>query len=510
MTDDEPTIELSRRKVLGGLGGIGVASAGAALGTSAYFSDEESFDGNSLTAGELDLLLDYQVTYHGGPGRLEDVQDMGYPNAEPIEDEEGTYLLEEVPNSSDTQGWDEYVTEEEFCQNREAMINGDEVQPIRIEDVKPGDSGCLNTSLHLCDNPAYIWMNGELVADDDNGLTEPESEVDDSGGEGEGELAENLDTRVWYDENCDCEVREEGSASQADVMLVLDRSGSMSGSMGDLRTAATGLVDELGPSANVGLVSYADDDTLDQELTANHADVNAEINALTSGGSTNIEGGVLTAQDELETGTNARSGADKIMVVMSDGQANVDDDQSSDSNDDPTEEANAAKTAGTEIFTVGFGSLDTTTLEAMASDPANAHFFPATDAQALIDAFANIGQTIAGERVIFEGTLAELTDVLSSGDGIPLDGDRQTDFDEVDEGEPAAGDGEGRECFMPSETHCIGLEWELPVDVGNEVQTDGVVFDVGFYAEQCRHNDGTGSVPASNGTGGNSTDGNVT
>ena len=493
MTDDDTTIELSRRTLLGGLGGIGVASAGAALGTSAYFTDTEAFEGNSLSAGQLDLLLDYRVTYDGGPGRLEDVQAMGYPEAEPIEDEPGTYLLEEVPTNGDIpQEWGEFVSEREFCDPewRDVLVNGDEVSPITLSDVKPGDSGCLVTSIHLCDNPAYVWMNGELVANDDGGLTEPESEVDDTGGDGEGELADHVQTRLWYDENCDCEVDGGQDGEAVDVVLVLDRSGSMSGSIGDLKDAAKELVGQLGATANVGLVSYADDDTLDQELTTNHGDVETAIDGLSAGGSTNIEGGVITAQNELETGTNARSSARKIMVVMSDGNANVDDDQSADANDDPTEEAQDAKDAGTELFTVGFGSFDTSTLEAMASDPVNAHFFPAADEQELIDAFGQIGQTIAGERVIFEGTLAELTELLASGNGIPLDGDRETAFDEVVDGAPAPGDGDGRECFATDETNCIGLEWELPTDVGNVVQSDGVTFDVGFYAEQCRHNDG--------------------
>jgi hypothetical protein len=58
--------------------------------------------------------------------------------------------------------------------------------------------------------------------------------------------------------------------------------------------------------------------------------------------------------------------------------------------------------------------------------------------------------------------------------------------------EPPSGNGE-RECFDNSTTYHIGLAWELPIDVGNEIQSDSVAFDVGFYTEQCRHNDGTGT-----------------
>jgi predicted ribosomally synthesized peptide with SipW-like signal peptide len=66
---------VSRRKVLAGLGTIGIASAGAGLGTTAFFSDEESLDA-SLEAGRIDLKLDYRATYvpgdrvtPGGTGR---------------------------------------------------------------------------------------------------------------------------------------------------------------------------------------------------------------------------------------------------------------------------------------------------------------------------------------------------------------------------------------------------------------------------------------------------------
>ena len=53
MGDDN--IELTRRKVLTGLGTIGVAGAAAGAGTMAYFSDTEESTGNTVSAGTLDL-----------------------------------------------------------------------------------------------------------------------------------------------------------------------------------------------------------------------------------------------------------------------------------------------------------------------------------------------------------------------------------------------------------------------------------------------------------------------
>jgi hypothetical protein len=93
-----------------------------------------------------------------------------------------------------------------------------------------------------------------------------------------------------------------------------------------------------------------------------------------------------------------------------------------------------------------------------------------------------------GEKVVVQGSLAEVMTTLGEQAGVPLDGDLSTPFDEL-EGEATA---DGRECFDPSTTFCVGFEWWLPIDVGNEVQSDSVSFDVGFYTEQCRHNDGAG------------------
>ncbi len=62
MTDDNSNIGLSRRRLLGGIGAIGVASAGAGLGTTAYFSDQEGFEGNTLTAGTLALIVEQELT----------------------------------------------------------------------------------------------------------------------------------------------------------------------------------------------------------------------------------------------------------------------------------------------------------------------------------------------------------------------------------------------------------------------------------------------------------------
>lgn len=54
----DPTIELTRRRVLGGLVTVGGASAAAGAGTMAAFSDIETSANNAVQAGTLDLTLD--------------------------------------------------------------------------------------------------------------------------------------------------------------------------------------------------------------------------------------------------------------------------------------------------------------------------------------------------------------------------------------------------------------------------------------------------------------------
>ncbi len=103
---DKNNIGLSRRHVLGGIGAIGIASAGAGLGTSAYFSDQENFAGNTLTAGTLALNVEQKVVRVNqdgiGPDQLE------YFSAE---DDSGEAVVTDEIVIEDAKPGDEY----EFC-----------------------------------------------------------------------------------------------------------------------------------------------------------------------------------------------------------------------------------------------------------------------------------------------------------------------------------------------------------------------------------------------------------
>ncbi|WP_256545035.1 SipW-dependent-type signal peptide-containing protein [Halobellus inordinatus] len=158
--------EISRRKALAALGTIGVASAGAGLGTSALFTDEESFENNNLVAGSLDLFVDYWTSSN-----------------------QGSY------GSSVSSG----------------QVDGERgaTYAYELSDVKPGDSGALAFCPKIVDNPAWLWLGSGGVVDYENGQTEPEMDADASGGgsisspnngAGFGELSESIQVTISYAE----------------------------------------------------------------------------------------------------------------------------------------------------------------------------------------------------------------------------------------------------------------------------------------------------------------------
>lgn len=75
--------------------------------------------------------------------------------------------------------------------------------------------------------------------------------------------------------------------------------------------------------------------------------------------------------------------------------------------------------------------------------------------------------------VLFEGTAEELED-QKAAQGILLDGDSSTD--EV-------------EAFEGGQISQVGIDWNLPIETGNHIQTDSLHYELEFYTEQRRHND---------------------
>src|SRR5262249_52621917 len=149
-----------------------------------------------------------------------------------------------------------------------------------------------------------------------------------------------------------------------DVMLVIDRSGSMSGKpYSDALAACSNFVQDLhytnGDQA--GLASYNSAATLDQTLTNSLSKLDQSISTIpAANGYTSISLGLQTGQNELAS-VRHRALSLPVMVLLSDGLPTGTDNSSN-----CLYWATQTKNAGTRIFTVGLGSANGTLLQGIA------------------------------------------------------------------------------------------------------------------------------------------------
>ncbi|MCB9076263.1 MAG: VWA domain-containing protein [Anaerolineaceae bacterium] len=164
--------------------------------------------------------------------------------------------------------------------------------------------------------------------------------------------------------------------SKIDVMLALDKSGSISilegigvQELDQAKVALISFVEGLDFSVDqVGLVSFDSLPTLDQELTQDENLIKAAINAVSRGGLTDIAGAIRLCKNELKS-SRANSNNTPVIILLSDGTQTV--------NGDPISEANQAKNEGITIITVAIRlSADINTLRAIATKNSNFYFVP--------------------------------------------------------------------------------------------------------------------------------------
>jgi predicted ribosomally synthesized peptide with SipW-like signal peptide len=512
MSSDDK-LDFSRRKLLGSVATLGAAGAIGGTGTIAYFSDEEEFANNQLTAGSFDLKVDWQEYYSDWSADEESVvsdiimtepdttlQEGEYPSdytglptpnnaliAIPDEDVQAfldAAALEAYPDSTDTGlvdsadeleslGYDVCVhgadTPEDLdptvepstldptvddsfktegtglrTNNADTVTEGEPNPLINISDVKPGDFGELTISAHLCDNDGYLALVGGLESASENGTTEPErKDPDEDAPDGDTvELLEQARVSIWLDgvdtndrgiDQDPTDVNGNNLIDDGETVLVEEAT------LGTALDILEGTGISLSPSGSgaTGTASFA---CLENGIS------------ISEPGTSGIQDG--------QTGT----------ITGSSGDTTIEIDRVEDEDEDGEIESFSFTLSGPDDLAVGdYPGVCSLTIN--------------TESGNSIEVDYGSGGCVRDSILLPTPDQPQVDSRITS-----------VDFDLCTLVAP--GDlGEELECFNGSDTYYVGFAWWLPVDHGNEVQTDSVSFDLGFYAEQCRHNDGIGNVP---------------
>ena len=181
----------------------------------------------------------------------------------------------------------------------------------------------------------------------------------------------------------------------ADVALVIDASTSMLEPTREGRTKLAAAIDAVRlfpdeldlPHDQAAIVEFNGGVRLLQQLTGDQGLLDDALNRIDVRLQTRIDLGVETAHGELMSERH-RAGNERVMIVLTDGRANPVGPEVA------VEKAQAAKSEGIVVFTIGLGEdLDLDALSAMASKPA--YFYRAPDAEDLAAIYAAIAVEIA-------------------------------------------------------------------------------------------------------------------
>ncbi|MFO1064749.1 MAG: VWA domain-containing protein [Pirellulales bacterium] len=138
---------------------------------------------------------------------------------------------------------------------------------------------------------------------------------------------------------------------ERDVALVLDRSGSMSGTkIRDLKSAVrlfVSLLDSNDVEEFVGLASYSTFATEDVQLTKTLANISNSSDGMIANGSTSISGGIQSGFNILKRGRSPEF-VERTMILMTDGIHNT--------GIDPEIPAASVAAEGIVIHTIAFGT----------------------------------------------------------------------------------------------------------------------------------------------------------
>ncbi len=209
-------------------------------------------------------------------------------------------------------------------------------------------------------------------------------------------------------------------SNPTDIVLILDRSGSMSGSpLANLKNGAKKFIDiideatdgtqdgQIGSGSRIGIVSFADTATQDTQLITSVATLKNAVNALSAGGQTNHADAFTKALQLFDpNSTNA-----KVMVMFTDGETTA--------GGDPNIVATTAKAQGVIIYCIGLsgnGGIDEQALRDWASDPDSAYVAITPNDAELEDLFEDLAENITNPgatNIVITDTVAPCFKITS-------------------------------------------------------------------------------------------------
>ncbi|MBP3542922.1 MAG: VWA domain-containing protein [Lachnospiraceae bacterium] len=190
------------------------------------------------------------------------------------------------------------------------------------------------------------------------------------------------------------EAQKQGDMS---VVLVVDRSGSMSGApLEDTKKAVSNFVKNTDDNIQIGLVAFESFAELIAPISDNKNSILRGVQSIESTGGTSIYAGLQEAgsQLSLETGT-------KIIILLSDGA-----DGSSYQIEDVLDELNRQNIC---VYTIGFGGADTEYLSYIASR-CDGKFIQADSSEVLGQIYAAVGEYMVNDYIIEFEVIAEPND----------------------------------------------------------------------------------------------------
>ncbi len=188
-------------------------------------------------------------------------------------------------------------------------------------------------------------------------------------------------------------------SNPTDIVLILDRSGSMTGTpLADMKLGAKTFIDiideatdgskdgQIGSGSRMGIVSFSNNAVTDTQLITSVDTLKTAVDSLTAGGNTN-HADAFTKAVQMFDPTSANA---KVMVMFTDGNTTT--------GAPPAPVAAAIRAQGIIIYCIGLiGSdgLDVNALNAWATDPDASHVAVTPDSADLEELFAELAANIS-------------------------------------------------------------------------------------------------------------------